>query len=117
MGSRRRLAVNTALLTAAALLMRCIGLAFQGWLSARIGAAGVGLYQLVLSVDFLCATFAISGIRFAATRLVSEELGCRHAAYCTCAPGRSAFCGSETRARCVRCAFWPCRCRFCRFLR
>lgn len=76
MGSRRRLAVNTALLTAAALLMRCIGLAFQGWLSARIGAAGVGLYQLVLSVDFLCATFAISGIRFAATRLVSEELGC-----------------------------------------
>ena len=71
----RRLAVNTALLTAAALLMRCIGLAFQGWLAGRIGAAGLGLYQLVISVDFLCATFAISGIRFAATRLVSEELG------------------------------------------
>ena len=41
----------------------------------RIGAAGIGLYQLVLSVTGLCATFAISGIRFASTRLVAEELG------------------------------------------
>lgn len=41
----------------------------------RIGSAGIGLYQLVLSVAFLCTTFAVSGIRFAATRLVSEELG------------------------------------------
>jgi stage V sporulation protein B len=31
--------------------------------------------QLVTSVSTLAATFAISGIRFAATRLVSEELG------------------------------------------
>lgn len=72
---RKRLIYNTALLTASSLLMSCIGMAFQVWLAGRIGSAGIGLYQLVLSVTNLCATFAISGIRFAATRLISEELG------------------------------------------
>ena len=55
--------------------MSAISMAFQVWLAGRIGSAGIGLYQLVLSVAFLCTTFAVSGIRFAATRLVSEELG------------------------------------------
>ena len=73
----RKLLVNTALLTAASLLMSGIGMAFQAWLAGKIGAAGIGLYQLVLSVTNLCATFAISGIRFASTRLVAEELGLR----------------------------------------
>ena len=72
---RRRLIYNTALLTVSSLLMSCIGMAFQVWLVGRIGSAGIGLYQLVLSVTNLLATFAISGIRFASTRLVSEELG------------------------------------------
>ena len=44
--------------------MSCIGMAFQVWLVGRIGSAGIGLYQLVLSVTNLLATFAISGIRF-----------------------------------------------------
>ncbi len=55
--------------------MSCIGMAFQVWLVGRIGSTGIGLYQLVVSVTNLSATFAISGIRFATTRLVSEELG------------------------------------------
>ena len=71
----RRLIVNTALMTAASLLMRCIAMGFQGYLAGRIGAAGIGLYQLVMSVEMLATTFAVSGIRFAVTRLVSEELG------------------------------------------
>ena len=71
----KRLIVNTALMTSASLLMRCIAMGFQGYLSGRIGAAGIGLYQLVMSVELLATTFAVSGIRFAVTRLVSEELG------------------------------------------
>ena len=71
----KRLIYNTALLTGSSLLMSCIGMAFQVWLVGRIGSAGIGLYQLVISVTNLLATFAISGIRFAATRLVSEEIG------------------------------------------
>lgn len=50
-------------------------MAFQVWLVSRIGSSGIGLYQLVCSVTNLCATFAISGIRFASTRLIAEELG------------------------------------------
>ena len=73
--SRKKLVYNTALLTSSSLLMSCIGIAFQVWLVGRIGSAGIGLYQLVCSVTNLCATFAISGIRFATTRLVAEELG------------------------------------------
>ncbi len=75
---KKRLIYNTALMTFTSLLMSCIGMAFQVWLVGRIGSAGIGLYQLVISVANLCATFAISGIRFATTRLVSEELGYRN---------------------------------------
>ena len=72
---KRVLLFNTALLSASSILMQGIAMAFQVWLVGRIGSAGIGLYQLVLSVTGLCATFAISGIRFASTRLVAEELG------------------------------------------
>lgn len=85
---RKRLIYNTALLTASSLLMSCIGMAFQVWLAGRIGSAGIGLYQLVLSVTNLCATFAISGIRFASTRLISEELGSENPSGIRAAMGR-----------------------------
>lgn len=71
----KKLMYNTALLTASSLIMSGIGMIYQVWLVGRIGSAGIGLYQLVLSVSALTMTFAISGIRFASTRLVSEELG------------------------------------------
>lgn len=72
---KKQLLKNTALLSGSTLLMSLIGVAFQAWLAGRIGAAGIGLVQLVGSVTALGATFAISGIRFASTRLVAEELG------------------------------------------
>ena len=75
----RRLVYNTLLLTGTSLLMQAIGMAFQAWLAGRVGAGGIGLYQLTLSVTNLAATFAISGVRFAATRLVAEELGAENA--------------------------------------
>ena len=75
MRRKQRLMFNTALLTASALVMRAVTMAFQAWLASRIGAAGIGLYQLTGSVTVLFAAFAVSGIRFAATRLVSEEVG------------------------------------------
>jgi len=75
----KKLMRDTVLLTGSSLVMRCIALVFQMWLVSRIGAAGVGLYGLVGSVGFLAATVAISGIRFASTRLISEELGLKRA--------------------------------------
>lgn len=76
----KKLYVNTALLSGGTLLMTGIGLLFQAWLVRRIGTAGIGLYQLLGSVTALGATLAISGIRFASTRLVAEELGAGHRA-------------------------------------
>lgn len=70
-----KLARNTALLTASTLVMRLLGLMYQVWLAGRIGAAGIGLFQLVLSAGMLFSTLAVSGIRFATTRLLAEEAG------------------------------------------
>ena len=71
----RKLALNTALLTASGLVMRFVGMVWQVWLAGRIGEAGIGLFQLVVSVSTLAATVAVSGIRYTTTRLVSEETG------------------------------------------
>ena len=71
----RKFIANTAALTGTSLIMRLVALFFQIYLTNRIGAAGIGLYFLILSVSMFASTFAVSGVRFAATRLVSEELG------------------------------------------
>ena len=75
MEKRGGLAVNTALLTGSSLVMRCIALVFQVWLVGRIGSAGIGLFQLIMSVGMLASTLAVSGIRFASTRVISMEMG------------------------------------------
>ena len=68
---------NILLLTATTLLMRTVGVSFTVYLSGKIGSVGIGIFQLILSVDMLAITFATSGVRFASTRLVSEETGLR----------------------------------------
>lgn len=67
--------INMVLLTATSLLIRTIAVSYQVYLSNRIGSAGIGLYQLIMSVFTFALTFSVSGIRLATTRLVSEELG------------------------------------------
>lgn len=75
MRQSKKLFLNTLLLTAASMLMRAIWVYFQIYLSNEIGSAGIGLFQLIGSVQGLAITVAVSGIRFATTRMVSEELG------------------------------------------
>lgn len=65
---------NAAILTATSLALRFAGIILKVWLAAKIGAEGIGLYQLVFSLYLFAATFATSGICTAVTRLVSEEL-------------------------------------------
>ena len=57
MHTNRRLIVNTALMTGSSIVMRCIGLVFQAWIVGHIGAAGIGLYQLVMSVSVLSVSY------------------------------------------------------------
>ncbi len=63
------------LLTGVNLLLRIAGTSFQVFLSRRIGAAGIGLLQLVLSVGSLALVAGIGGIRTATMYLTAEELG------------------------------------------
>lgn len=67
--------LNTVLLTGVSIALRSVGLVFHVYLSNRIGAGGMGLLYLIFSVSGFAATFAISGSRFAVTRLVSEKVG------------------------------------------
>ena len=50
---------------------------FQIYLSRTIGAAGLGLLQLILSVAAMALTIGISGIRITAMYLCAEEIGLR----------------------------------------
>ena len=50
------IARSTLLLTAANLAIRFVSMLFQVYLSARLGAAGLGLMQLISSVGMLAMT-------------------------------------------------------------
>lgn len=64
---------NTLLLTASALLMRLLSMGFQAWLGKKVGAAGIGLYELLMSAYGLAAALAISGVRLSTIRLLMEN--------------------------------------------
>lgn len=68
---------SAMILTGVNLLLRMISTGFQVYLSGRIGAAGIGLLQLVLSVGGMAMTAGIAGIRTATMYLTAEELGKR----------------------------------------
>lgn len=66
---------SALLLTGVNLLLRFVGTTFQVYISRRMGASGVGLLQLVLSVGNLAMVAGIAGIRTSAMYLSAEELG------------------------------------------
>ena len=66
---------SALLLTGVNLLLRLVGTSFQVYISGRIGAAGVGLLQLTMSVGSLAMVAGIAGVRTAAMYLTAEELG------------------------------------------
>ena len=65
---------NAAILTVTSLILRTVGIFFRIYMSNKIGAEGMGLYQLIVSIYVLGSTFATSGISTAVTRLVADEL-------------------------------------------
>ena len=74
---RRKLPIfySALLLTGVNLLLRTVSTSFQVYLSGRIGAAGIGLLQLVLSVGAMALTAGMAGVRTATMYLTAEELG------------------------------------------
>ena len=72
---RKNLIINTFLLTFSTMTLGLIGMVFRIYLSNQIGSEGMGLYQLIMSINVFAWTIAISGIRVTLTRLIAEEIG------------------------------------------
>ncbi len=63
---------HTAIMTAVNLVMRCAAVGFNAYLTAKISSAGMGLFQLVMTVYSLATTFSSAGIKLATTRVAVE---------------------------------------------
>jgi len=66
---------SALMLTGVNLLLRLVGTSFQVYISGRIGAVGVGLLQLTMSVGSMAMVAGMAGIRTGAMYLTAEELG------------------------------------------
>ena len=75
MNRLRRFIMNGALMAAVTLLIRTVSMAFNVYISNRIGAVAMGLFSLISTVYGFGITFATSGINLATTRIVAEALG------------------------------------------
>lgn len=75
MSKRLPIFYSALLLTVVNLILRLVGTGFQVYLSSKIGAAGIGLLQLIMGVGGLALVAGMAGIRTAAMYLTAEELG------------------------------------------
>lgn len=72
MKNRNNIVKYTLIMTAVNLIMRSAGVSFNAYLTSKIGSAGIGLFQLVMSVYSLAVTFSTAGIRLATMRITVE---------------------------------------------
>ena len=75
MTSKRQFFKSGAMLAAVALAMRGVSLLFNSYITEKVGAEGMGLLSLTMSVYAFAVTFATSGVSLAVTRLVAAALG------------------------------------------
>ena len=75
MTDKKQFLKNGMLLAAVALLMRGVSMLFNAYIVRKVGAEGMGLMSLTMSVYAFAVTFATSGISLAVTRLVAAALG------------------------------------------
>lgn len=57
----------------ASIIIRVLGFFFRIYIAEKLGAQGMGIYQLVISLYMMAATFATSGITFSVSRMVAEN--------------------------------------------
>ena len=77
MGGKSTILGGALLLTASNLLLRLISIFFNAYLKGQIGAAGLGLLQLISTIGLFAALVGASGVRVSAMVLSSEEFGHR----------------------------------------
>ena len=69
--TKRKFLLQGIALTAFSLFFRITNIGYRAYLSGKIGAEGMGLYQLIFSVFLLAITLSTSGISLAVTRMVT----------------------------------------------
>ena len=74
----KRFFVNAFIMSCTTVFLRGAGVMYNVYITNRIGAEGIGLFGLIMSVYMLATTVASSGAELATTRLITEEktLGC-----------------------------------------
>ncbi len=71
---KKRFIKNSLLMTGTLVVTQIIAVMFNIYISQKIGAEGMGIYRLVITVYAFSATFATSGITLAVTRLVTDSI-------------------------------------------
>ena len=72
--TKRKFLLQGIALTAFSLFFRITNIGYRAYLSGKIGAEGMGLYQLIFSVFLLAITLSTSGISLAVTRMVTAAI-------------------------------------------
>ena len=75
MNRLRRFLFNGIIMAVVSIAMRSVTVAFNVYISNKIGAVAMGLFTLITTVYGFAVTLATSGINLATTRLVAEKLG------------------------------------------
>lgn len=70
---RKQFMISAALIGGVNVTLRCIAVSFNAYVSAKVGAEGMGLLTLVMSVFGMSVTLATSGINLASMRLTAEK--------------------------------------------
>ena len=99
---RRRFLASGATLAIAALLMRTVSVSFNAYTATEVGAEGIGLFTLTMSLYGFFLTLATSGVSLSVTCLVADAIGRRDGAYARGmlhrALGYAAVCGAAASA-------------------
>ncbi len=69
----KKLFFTTIALTLTSFVMKTVAVWFNVYLTGKIGSAGIGLFQLILSVYALAKTMATAGMNLASTRLCIDD--------------------------------------------
>lgn len=70
----KRYFYNSILLSLSSILMRSVAVAFNVYVTGKVGAEGMGVLSLISSAYGFAVTFATSGISIAVTRLCAETV-------------------------------------------
>lgn len=75
MAKKETFVQGALILIVTSVFVRLVGMVFRVYLSRRVGAQGMGLYQLIFSVYSLLCTVSTAGVSVAVTRLVAQKNG------------------------------------------